>query len=577
MTFSGEPKGTPVKSFRFLESFDDKMPLSEVIRDETHHKLNAKFYNSMIGYVIDHKEHLSPLEITGIQEKLKTTNETKNMNRVTYKSGNLFEGQLSSDWIPHNTGRLCLDGGDIYEGQLNDGIPEGRGVIKWLDGSWYRGEFLKGLRHGRGLHVSCEDGRRWYSGEWANGKRNGRGETSCCVGQPDGALNYSGDWVDGRPHGSGTASWPDGTQYTGGWADGRQHGRGKTVWPNDHVYEGDWVDGHMDGTGTYEWNSNPRDCDRLVLLCLCDKYTGQWSMSKKHGLGVFYSVDTGTTITGRWVNDSLNGPCEIILSTGRPPKASGLEFCNDVLYETLTATPPPTANTSQKTAASIPAGRERRLSYKPVSAIPITNCPLLVNSGNHVQGSYFDSRSFRATASTRLVRADIQLADQGTKCGYDLTDHVLKIADMCRDELNVVNTPVLEPDLRDAELALGVYDERLAELYKAYGAFLADGPITYRPLMTRLGLWQIIIDNRLHMHISLADFDDLLSHDPFEPIYFWQFVHAVCTLATVAYDRTRRQTAHKANRTAGGNGLLASALHDLFAEHVKIDIVPTSY
>jgi len=121
------------------------------------------------------------------------------------------------------------------QGQLKDGIPEGRGVIKWLDGSWYRGEFLKGLRHGRGLHVSCEKGRRWYSGEWTNGKRNGRGETACCVGQPDGALNYSGDWVDGRPHGSGTASWPDETRYTGGWARGRQHGRGKAVWPNDHV------------------------------------------------------------------------------------------------------------------------------------------------------------------------------------------------------------------------------------------------------------------------------------------------------------------------------------------------------
>lgn len=221
-------------------------------------------------------------------------------------------------------------------------------------------------------------------------------------------------------------------------------------------------------------------------------------------------MDTGTTITGRWVNDSLDGPCEIVLSTGRPPKASGLEFCNDVLYETLTATPPPTANTNQKITASTPAGRERRLSYKPVSVIPITNCPLLVTSGSHVQRSYFDSRSFRVTASNRLVRADIQLADQGTKCGYDLTDHVLKIADMCRDELNVVNTPVLEPDLRDAEHALSVYNERLAELYKAYGAFLADSPITYRPLMTRLGLWQIIIDNRLHVHISLADFDDLL-------------------------------------------------------------------
>jgi len=28
--------------------------------------------------------------------------------------------------------------------------------------------------------------------------------------------------------------------------------------------------------------------------------------------------------------------------------------------------------------------------------------------------------------------------------------------------------------------------------------------------MTRLGLWQMIVDSRLHEHVSLADFDDLL-------------------------------------------------------------------
>ncbi|XP_022173458.1 phosphatidylinositol 4-phosphate 5-kinase 6-like [Myzus persicae] len=281
MNSSDEPKGDPEKSFRFLESFDE-WPLPDVIQAEARHELNATFYNSMVGYVIDHKEELSLSDTVEIQEKLGTVGETENMDRVTYISGNVFEG-FTSESIPHNTGRLCLDGGAIYEGHFNDGIPEGRGVIKWLDGSWYEGEFLKGLRHGRGLHVSCEDGRRWYSGEWTNGIRNGHGETSCCVGQPDGALNYSGDWVDGLPHGSGTASWPDETRYTGGWARGRQQGHGKAVWPGDHVYEGDWVDGHMDGTGTYEWNSNLQDYDRLVLLCLCDKYTGQWSKSKKHG------------------------------------------------------------------------------------------------------------------------------------------------------------------------------------------------------------------------------------------------------------------------------------------------------
>jgi len=226
-------------------------------------------------------------------------------------------------------------------------------------------------------------------------------------------------------------------------------------------------------------------------------------------MGVFYSADTGATVTGRWVDDSLDGPCEIVLSTGRPPKASGLVFRNNVLYETRPATPPPT-NTSHKLAVSIP-GRKRRLSYKPVVTTSV-GCSLFVSSESRVQQSNISSR---ATKSARLVRADIQMvnsAGEGTLCGYDLTDHVLRIADKCRVDLDAAITPVqdLETDLRDAECALSVYDGRLVELYRAYGSFLADGPIAYQPLMTRLGLWQMIIDNHLHVYMSLADFDDLL-------------------------------------------------------------------
>ncbi|KAL5242331.1 hypothetical protein ACI65C_009741 [Semiaphis heraclei] len=231
-------------------------------------------------------------------------------------------------------------------------------------------------------------------------------------------------------------------------------------------------------------------------------------------MGVFYSADTGATVTGHWVDDALDGPCEIVLSTGRPPKASGLVFRNNVLYETRPATPPPT-NTSHKHAVSTP-GRKRRLSYKPVVAASV-GCSLFVSSESRVQQSNIGSRAdFRdATKSARLVRADIQMVDsagEGTSCGHDLTDHVLRMADKCREDPDAAITPVqdLETDVRDAECALSVYDERLVELYRAYGSFLADGPIAYRPLMTRLGLWQMIIDNRLHVYTSLADFDDLL-------------------------------------------------------------------
>jgi len=49
-----------------------------------------------------------------MQQKLETIGETQNMYRVTYTSGNVFEGQVS-EWIPHNAGRLCLDDDTIYE------------------------------------------------------------------------------------------------------------------------------------------------------------------------------------------------------------------------------------------------------------------------------------------------------------------------------------------------------------------------------------------------------------------------------------------------------------------------------
>jgi len=77
------------------------------------------------------KEQLSSTsEITEIEDKL----ETQNMDRVTYVSGNVFEG-LASESIPHKTGRLCLDGGATYEvtcSQPNVNISLHIGILRTL-------------------------------------------------------------------------------------------------------------------------------------------------------------------------------------------------------------------------------------------------------------------------------------------------------------------------------------------------------------------------------------------------------------------------------------------------------------
>lgn len=62
---------------------------------------------------------------------------------------------------------LLPDGG-VYTGQLQDGLMQGSGEIRWPDGSVYQGEFDDGQYHGQGALVYA-DGTR-YEGQWRKGE-----------------------------------------------------------------------------------------------------------------------------------------------------------------------------------------------------------------------------------------------------------------------------------------------------------------------------------------------------------------------------------------------------------------------
>lgn len=62
---------------------------------------------------------------------------------------------------------LLPDGG-VYTGELQDGLMQGSGEIRWPDGSVYQGKFTDGQYHGQGV-LSYADGTR-YEGQWRNGE-----------------------------------------------------------------------------------------------------------------------------------------------------------------------------------------------------------------------------------------------------------------------------------------------------------------------------------------------------------------------------------------------------------------------
>ena len=41
-------------------------------------------------------------------------------------------------------------GGDVYEGQIENGLPNGNGKMTWKSGDYYEGKFKDGLLDGKG-------------------------------------------------------------------------------------------------------------------------------------------------------------------------------------------------------------------------------------------------------------------------------------------------------------------------------------------------------------------------------------------------------------------------------------------
>lgn len=68
-------------------------------------------------------------------------------------------------------GKGIAQGVDRYEGQFVSGLPEGKGIYRWADGSYYDGEWKKGIREGMGKMVK---GDSVIIGFWNANKYQGR-------------------------------------------------------------------------------------------------------------------------------------------------------------------------------------------------------------------------------------------------------------------------------------------------------------------------------------------------------------------------------------------------------------------
>ena len=240
--------------------------------------------------------------------------------KMTYVSGNYYEGGFVDDKFEGENGTYNWTDGDEYVGEWKDGERNGKAMFRKGDGSATYSIYEKGYPKG--------DGGIWWSADRKTAKKSigGVEKTEISLGMaekmakdkfdlpvPEVKVEASSSTTATAPPSSAAAAaaaqaatksvgffasipgfrsrkvGKNGEQLykdNGEWgrykgdlnADGYRHGKGKVSYLTGNYYDGNFVNDKFEGEGTYHWYDE-------------DEYEGAWKDGKRHGIGIFRTVN----------------------------------------------------------------------------------------------------------------------------------------------------------------------------------------------------------------------------------------------------------------------------------------------
>lgn len=121
---------------------------------------------------------------------------------------------------------------------------------------------------------------------------------------------------------------------------------------------------------------------------------------------------------------------------------------------------------------------------------------------------------------------------------------------------------------------LKCYETELVNIYYKYATICNTEEIEFTPILIRLYLWQLYYDCNVHERgLTLVEIDRIYhrnpewlarsAHNPFEKVYFWQFLHSIISVASRLY--AKRQMPGPKPDT-----IIASALRNF----MDLDVIP---
>ena len=171
-------------------------------------------------------------------------NDYEHGNGIIYSDMNpeskniIYEGEFQNG-KPNGFGKCFYENGNYYEGEFLEGVRHGKGIIYYKNGKIkYEGNFIRDICEGQGKYI-WENG-EYYIGDFHNNLREGKGKEY----YNDGTLQYDGDFLLNKYHGIGKFYWKSGIYYNGEWVNGLMHGKGIIYSKsNNIIYNGSFIFG----------------------------------------------------------------------------------------------------------------------------------------------------------------------------------------------------------------------------------------------------------------------------------------------------------------------------------------------
>ncbi|KAF3704606.1 Radial spoke head 10 -like protein B [Channa argus] len=431
---------------------------------------------------------------------------------VSYLLVQRYEGETSEGQL-HGEGVAFFEGGHIYKGAFSRGLMDGLGIFTWSNGLKYEGEFVCNTPMGKGTYI-WPDGSS-YNGDVYKGMRHGSGTYKCA--KP--FVSYKGQWDFGKRHGKGIVYYNQNqtSWYKGDWVKNNREGWGVRCYPSGNIYYGEWKNNHRHGQGTMKW------------LRLGQQYDGEWMDGVQHGRGTHVWILRRANESKYYQNNQYRG--DFVL--GQRHGQGTFYYAGGAVYEGEW-------KNNQK------HGKDGH-----------------VLNGECVDDQMMAPSFYRNRAPTSLCVASSLTDRDSSTLGPNVALNIDCLLDKIPERKR-------NNEYKQVEAVLLQLDTKLKSIYSFYSS-LGHAHSPYNTsLLSRLQLWRLLKDCKIHHHgITLTQIDHLIKegtateiHSPFTPILFHRLISC---LVIVAYHIYNKELESQKN-------LLAACLSKLMTD----DILPNA-